>query len=105
MPCGLMRILNRQIVDEASKIHSEWNASLKSWWRIASEAKWRNFPDVRRTLGSADLVGTCLVFNIARKRARLIAQVDFKSELLVVLHVLSHADYDKDGWKNDCDCD
>jgi mRNA interferase HigB len=101
----LVRILNRQKIDEASKTNSEWAASLRSWFRIASGAEWENFLDVRKTIRTADRVGSCLVFNIAQNRARLIAHVNFNAQTLIVLRVLSHAEYDRGRWKNDCNGD
>jgi mRNA-degrading endonuclease HigB of HigAB toxin-antitoxin module len=34
----------------------------------------------------------------------LIASVHYQMQTVTVLFVLSHKDYDKNGWKNDCNC-
>lgn len=101
----LVRTLNRQKIDEAGKTNSAWAASLRSWFRIARSAEWQNFLYVRKTIRTADRVGSCLVFNIAQNRARLIAHVNFRTQTVIVLYVLSHAEYDRGRWKNDCNCD
>lgn len=99
-----MEILNRGLIDEAKKQHSTWKGSLNSWQKIVSDAKWKHFADVRNTLKNADSVGDCIVFNIARNDARLIAFVSFAMQTVTVLAVLSHKEYDKDGWKDACNC-
>jgi mRNA interferase HigB len=40
------------------------------------------------------------VFNIRGNRYRLIAWI--KSQKLFIRHVLTHAEYDKGAWKNEC---
>lgn len=99
-----MDILNRGLVEQAKKDHSGWKGSLNSWEKIVSNASWKHFVDVRHTLKNADSVGDCIVFNIARNDARLIASVHYQMQTVTVLFVLSHKDYDKNGWKNDCNC-
>lgn len=90
---------------EASADHPEWAASLAVWHKVARAASWRHFTDVRQSWKDSDVVGTCVVFNIANNRCRLIAYIRYDYEKVFILHILSHADYDKGGWKNDCDSD
>jgi mRNA interferase HigB len=97
-------ILNRVVVEKAKKERPGWKGSLNSWERIIIGAAWRHFADVRLTLKSADNVGDCVVFNIARNQARLIALVHYPTQTVTVLGVLSLKDYDKDEWKDACHC-
>ena len=92
-------------IDEAIAEHKEWEASLASWKRITEGANHRNPVDVRKTLRNADPVGSCVVFDIANNRARLISRIAYALQTVVVLYVISHAEYDKERWKNACDCD
>jgi mRNA interferase HigB len=100
-----VRVISRKKIREASADHPEWAASLAVWYKVAKEAEWRHFADVRQNWKNSDVVGTCVVFDIANNRCRLIAYIRYDYNKLFVLHLLSHADYDKGGWKNDCDCD
>ena len=97
-----MRIISRKRIREASASHSEWKASLEAWHRIAKAAEWDRFVDVRRTFNSADSCGDCVIFDIGNNKCRLIAYVNYRGKRLYILHILSHKDYDKDGWKDDC---
>ena len=99
-----MRIITRRRIKEAIDEHSEWRASLESWLRIAKNADWKNFSDLKQSWRNVDLVGICVVFDIANNRARLITHVDYKYHLVFVRFILGHKDYLKDGWKDDCNC-
>jgi mRNA interferase HigB len=99
-----VRIISRKKIREASAIHPQWGASLASWYKIVKAAKWKHFPDVKQSWSNVDKVGTCVVFDICNNKCRLIAYVRYDYEKLFILHVLSHTEYDNEGWKNDCDC-
>lgn len=46
------------------------------------------------------------MFNVCRNRYRLTVKIVFAHETkdgtVFIKHVLTHADYDKGGWKEDC---
>jgi mRNA interferase HigB len=48
---------------------------------------------------NADLVGQRTVFNIAGNKYRLIARVNYQTQRVFVLCILSHAEYEKGAWK------
>ena len=80
-------------------MHGDLSAPLDAWYRIAKKAEWRSLEDVRRVLPSADGVGEYTVFNIKGNSFRLIAARNYKTGRLFIRHVLTHAEYDKGGWK------
>jgi mRNA interferase HigB len=41
------------------------------------------------------------VFNIGGNKYRLIVFIDYTYQKVFIRHVLTHAEYDKDDWKND----
>jgi mRNA interferase HigB len=101
----VVRVISRKKLREAWDRQPGWEPSLKAWYKIAKAAEWKHLPDLRQTFPSADNVGTCVVFNIGGNKCRLIAYINFESQRLYTLHVLSHAEYDRGRWKDDCDCD
>lgn len=74
-------------------------SSLSAWYKIAKKAKWQNIIDVRKDYPHADLVGRFVVFNISGNNYRLIAEIHFESQLVLIRHILTHKEYDKDKWK------
>jgi mRNA interferase HigB len=97
-----VRIISRKRIREASTKHSEWEASLVAWYRITKSAAWRNFPDVKQGWRNVDSVGTCVVFDISHNKCRLIAYINYKTQKVFIFHILTHTEYGKGGWKNDC---
>jgi mRNA interferase HigB len=100
-----VRVISPKRIKEASAEHSEWSASLKTWLRIAKTAKWKNSAELKQSWSNFEKVGICYVFDIMHNRCRLIAHIDFRFQLVFVRSILSHAEYGKDGWKDDCDRD
>ena len=72
---------------------------LDVWYRIARKAEWSSLGDVRQTFPSADAVGKYTVFNIKGNSYRLIVEINYRSRRIFVRHVLTHAAYDKGGWR------
>jgi mRNA-degrading endonuclease HigB of HigAB toxin-antitoxin module len=65
----------REFADE----NADSLASLKTWHKIAGQAKWLNIADVKAVYPHADAVGKCTVFNIGGNDFRLVVQIDFRS--------------------------
>jgi mRNA interferase HigB len=95
-----VHVISRKKLLEAVLVHADLSAPLDAWYRIAKKAEWKSLQDVRRTLPSADAVGTFTVFNIKGNAFRLIAEINYATGRLYIRHVLTHAAYDKGGWKS-----
>lgn len=90
-----MRIVSRKAIREAAGNHSEWSASLNAWYKIAKAADWKSFADVRNSWRNSDVVGRFVVFDIGHNRCRLIASIKYKSRMVYIRRILSHAEYDE----------
>jgi mRNA interferase HigB len=90
-----MRIVSRKVIRAASLKHGEWGASLNAWYKIARNAEWKNFADVRNGWKNSDVVGPFVVFNISHNRCRLIATIKYKWKMIYIRHILNHAEYDE----------
>ena len=79
---------------------------LRAWYTHVSNKniRWRNWADVKASYGTADAVGSCIVFNIGGNKYRLIARVFYASQKLYVLKVMTHREYDEGKWKQECGC-
>ena len=77
---------------------------LLTWFKLAENADWANFRALKRTFGSADQVGNCVVFDVGNNRFRLIGRVSYGSGRLYILKVMDHDEYDKGRWADDCGC-
>ena len=77
---------------------------LYAWYKLADDAEWANFGEMKQTFGSADIVGRCVVFDVGNNRFRLIARVFYESQRMYVLKVMDHKEYDKKRWVKECEC-
>jgi len=78
--------------------------SMEAWLKICRNAKWKQFLEIRCQFPDADLVGECVVFNIRHNRYRLIAKIFYSTGILLITAALTHAEYDRGGWKHGCGC-
>jgi len=70
------------------------------WYAIAKRAQWHSLADVRGDFRHADAVGLFTVFNIAGNKYRLVTVIRYRWQVIHVRHVLTHSEYDKEGWKS-----
>jgi mRNA interferase HigB len=95
-----MRIIKRAALVRFWDRHPDPQASLEAWYGVVRKANWTTPIEMKQVYGNADLVGRRTVFNIAGNKYRLIARVNYVSQTVFVLHVLTHSDYDKGAWKS-----
>jgi mRNA interferase HigB len=84
--------------------HADAADLLKAWYKTVKHADWTKFADIKASFGSVDLVGSCLVFDIGNNRYRLIARTIYRTHCVYVLRVMSHREYDKNKWIEQCGC-
>ncbi|MGD0599793.1 MAG: type II toxin-antitoxin system HigB family toxin [Terriglobales bacterium] len=94
-----MHVISRKRLKEAAARHSDLESPLDAWFRIAKKALWRNLADVRKTFPTAGAVGKWTVFNIKGNEYRLIVEINYAFGRIYIRHVLTHAEYDRGGWK------
>ncbi len=91
-------------VKEYAHRHHGARASLLNFLAKMRHGDFRRFARLRRVFPSADQVLVAsgrpvVVFNIAGNKHRLVAAVHYNTGLVYVLDIMTHAEYDKDAWK------
>jgi mRNA interferase HigB len=94
-----VRIVSWKAIRAATAKHGEWGASLNAWHKIAKNADWKTFADVRNSWKNSDVVGRFVVFDISHNRCRLIATIKYKWRMVYIRRILSHAEYDEKEWQ------
>ena len=97
-----MWIISRKKLLEADQQHGDLEGALDVWFRVAKRADWNGLNDVRKTWARTDTFGTCTIFDIKGNAYRLIVWINYKTQKIFIKHVLTHAEYDKGRWENDC---
>jgi mRNA interferase HigB len=101
-----MRVISlKAIRDFCAAGDAKAKSPLREWYRLTSGARWKGLGDVRKTFVKTDGVkvasgNTVYVFNIGGNNYRLIAAIHFNTQRVFVLRILTHAQYDKDQWKD-----
>jgi mRNA interferase HigB len=99
-----MRLIGRDVLSKAIRRHPDAAKWLDSWALTAEDAAWQNLEDVRDDYPSADGVKlrskvVITVFNVKGNEYRLLTNVIYKVQTVLVLALLTHAEYDKEQWK------
>lgn len=109
-----MRIISKRRLREFYTLHADAESPIMEWIKKTEHAVWTRFAEVRTTFGSADQVTifrssyertsfrikrTIVVFNIAGTKYRLIASINYETQIIYILQVMTHAEYITDKWK------
>ncbi|HEY9873333.1 MAG TPA: type II toxin-antitoxin system HigB family toxin [Candidatus Obscuribacterales bacterium] len=96
-----MRVISRSRLTEFWEKHPNAETSLRTWYKLTSLAQWQNSVELRKDFPSANQVCNLTKFDIGGNNYRLITLVDYRYQKVFIRHVLTHAEYDKEDWKND----
>ncbi|WP_026733808.1 type II toxin-antitoxin system HigB family toxin [Fischerella sp. PCC 9605] len=96
-----MHVISRKKLREFCKEHADCYEALDDWYRTASQANWGNLIELQAVYPQAEAVGNFTVFNIKGNKYRLIVSINYQKQVIYIKYVLTHAEYDKDKWKND----
>ena len=99
-----MRIISKSRLRQFWRKHPDAETPLMEWYKVTSKANWANLVEVRATFRHADPYCDCVIFDIKGNDYRLIAIILYPVRQLYVRYVLTHAEYDKGKWKDDCNC-
>ena len=99
-----MHIISKKALREFWENHPDSETSLINWYRITKKANWENLAEAKADFPHADLAGLCTIFNIAGNNYRLITKIYYPGKKVLIRFVLTHAEYNKKGYINDCKC-
>jgi len=99
-----MRIISKRRLREFWSEFPNAKQSLLSWYETVKKSEWENFSDVRESFRHADIYRDCVIFDIGGNKFRLITKIRYKKKRAYIRFVLTHSDYDKNLWKDDCEC-
>jgi mRNA interferase HigB len=83
-------------------VHPDSQVPLTRWYKVVRLAEWQNFAEVKQQFGSVDAYHRCVIFNLGGNKFRLIAAIHYNTQIVYVRNVLTHADYDREDWKDGC---
>ena len=96
-----MHIITKRRLSDFWENHAAAEKPLKAWYTHVKHAQWQNFADLKEDFPSADQVKRFTVFNIGGNNFRLIVRIEYIQQKVYIRSVMTHAEYDKDRWKDD----
>src|SRR5712691_10874942 len=94
-------VISKRTLRQFWELHADTETRLRAWHQVVNAASWNTSHDLKSTFPSADLVGRLVVFNVGGNDYRIIARVEFATHKVFIRHVLRHAEYSTNAWKND----
>ncbi len=91
-----MRVLNTKLLEQYMISHPRCRGPLKAWLAEARAAAWATPPEVKARYPRASILSdNRVVFDIAGNRYRLLCHIAYKSAIVIVQRIGTHAEYDK----------
>jgi mRNA interferase HigB len=99
-----MRVVKPSTIKAYGRQHPDADSSLRGWLKATIDAEWMSLQHARDMFPNADGVKvksgrTVTVFNICGNKYRLVVAIHYNSGKVYVLRFMTHAEYDKEKWK------
>ena len=101
---GAMQVISPKKLKEFWQRHPDAEEPLRRWLTITQHAAWQSLAETRQDFPHADLAGDCTIFNVKGNSYRLITIIFYPRQKAYVRFVLTHPEYDKGHWREDCRC-
>ncbi|MCU0435059.1 MAG: type II toxin-antitoxin system HigB family toxin [Bacteroidia bacterium] len=91
-----MEIFERETIVKYSKKHAIVKKTLDLWYNDVKSKKWKSPNDIKRDFITASIINkNRVVFNIKGNSYRLVAEINFEKQWLIIKFIGTHAEYDK----------
>jgi mRNA interferase HigB len=74
---AVMHVITRKHLIEAERRYPDAAGEIRAWFRVAQEARWRSFIELRNTIKDADDVDGYVIFNVRHNRYRLVTVIHY----------------------------
>jgi len=99
-----MHVIARKMLLDFSRKYSDSKGPLERWWTICKNNTASSFSELKKTFGTADMVGRCVIFNISGGKYRLVVRINFEGHRMWIKYVLPHKEYERLNLEEDSKC-
>ena len=92
-----MQIIRLSVIERFLRHNASGRKPITEWLNKVEAANWRSFADVKNTFNSVDHKKPYLIFDIGGNSYRLLTQVDYPFQIVTVIKIGTHKEYEK--WK------
>ncbi len=96
-----MHLISAGKLQQAASKYPDVTKTIKAFCQTIKRAKWKNLIELQQAYREAEAVGNFTVLNIKGNKYRLILDIDYEEQVAYFKYFLTHAEYDKEQWKND----
>ncbi len=96
-----MRLIAIKTLRNEAYRYPDAKKAVEAWYTVMKSSNWSSLEDIRTVYRDAEAVGNFTVFNIKGNNYRLIVGINYVKQRVYFKYFLTHAEYDKDVWKND----
>jgi mRNA interferase HigB len=90
-----MHVITKKRLREFGARHPAAVTPLDDWYRIMEGSRFEQPSEVKEVFGQADFIeGSLAVFNIGGNKFRIVAEVVFRYQIVLVREVFTHKEYD-----------
>jgi mRNA interferase HigB len=91
-----MTVIGLKKIIDFSRSHAEAKAQISAWLLEAEEAQWETPLNIKARFPSASfLADNRVIFNIKGKKYRLDTKLSYKSKIVFIKRIGTHAEYSK----------
>jgi mRNA interferase HigB len=91
-----LRVIGVEALHAFCRRHADVDQQVKAWAAEARQARWRKPAEVKERYPSASLLeDDRVVFNLKGNKYRLLVRMGYKSGIVRVQKIGTHAEYDK----------
>ncbi len=91
-----MRVIAKKVLREFWEKHEDAEQPLKTWFKEASLANWKDPMDIKSAYIKASILkNSRVVFNICGNKYRLITKVEYEKGWVFIRFIGTHSDYDR----------
>jgi mRNA interferase HigB len=90
-----MRVIAKRILRDFWGNFPDAEEQLKTWFKEASKASWKNPNDIKTGYPKASILKSGrVVFNICGNRYRLVTRINYERQWVFIRFIGTHKDYD-----------
>ena len=95
-----MHVVSHKAIRIFCREHPDASNGLNRWYKVAKRATWASFVEVKQSFNTADFVAPYIVFDVGGNQYRLIAEINFRRQVLFIRSIMTHKEYGKGAWKS-----
>ena len=91
-----MRVVAKKILRGFWESYTDSEQQLKTWYKEASKASWKNPNDIKDEYAKASILKSGrVVFDICGNKYRLIVDINYERQWVFIRFIGTHKEYDK----------